>query len=555
MADINVQLERPDTGLPKVNPDPPGSAPHAQLSSPIAGIGAPAGGLQALVLEQMPTAAVILDANTGHLRYANRKAISLFGNNVPQVIGKRVGGQPYRTEDWPLARSLATGEVVSDEEIELMANNAARVFSVSAAPVHDSRGKTVAVVGTFLDVTQRRRGEEALADVNHRLNAAIAAAELSSAHAEEANRAKDEFIAVVSHELRTPLNTIRLWTRMLSNEKLSSKDREEGVQMINRAAVAQQQVIDDLFDVSRIAAGKLKLAFHETLLTNVIKGAVEAVEPVATARGIRMRSSVAANLGMVRADAGRLQQVIWNLLSNAVKFTPQGGTVSVNALRAGSIVAIEVQDSGIGIKHEFLPHVFDRFRQAEGGTTRTHGGLGLGLSIAKQIVDLHGGTISVASEGDGKGTTFRVELPMPTITAPDDTGEVRILDLGTRLHDLDILVVEDEASARDGLQKLLEDSGAKVRAVESAEEARDAINTRRPRLIICDIGLPGEDGYALIRDVRAQKGSHIAALAVTAFARSEDRKLALDAGFDDHLPKPVDPDRLLELAAKLVEKG
>jgi CheY-like chemotaxis protein len=389
-----------------------------------------------------------------------------------------------------------------------------------------------------------------------RLKAAIAAAELASAHAEEANHAKDEFIAVVSHELRTPLNTIRLWTRMLSNEKLPSKDREEGVQMINRAAVAQQQVIDDLFDVSRIASGKLKLAFHETLLANVIKSAVEAVHPVATARGIHMQSSVAANLGMVRADPGRLQQVIWNLLSNAVKFTPQGGTVTVNAQRAGAIVAIDVRDSGIGIKHEFLPHVFDRFRQAEAGTTRAHGGLGLGLSIAKQIVDLHGGTISVTSDGDGKGTTFRVELPMPAITAADDTGEVRILDLGTRLHDLDILVVEDEASARDGLQKLLEDRGAKVRAVESAEEARDATNTRRPRLIISDIGLPGEDGYALIRDVRAQNGGgRIAALAVTAFARPEDRKLALDAGFDDHLPKPIDPDRLLELAAKLVERG
>ena len=636
------------------------------------------------VLEQMPTAVVILDSNTGHLQYANRKAASLFGNSIPsgfgapfqpQIIGTHSGGKAYRTEEWPLARTLANAEVVNDEEIEVMANNSARVFSVSSAPVRDSRGKTMVVVGTFLDITQRRRNEAALADVNQRLGlvvenamdfaivtldekgvvlswnagaqrmlgwtdseivgrsievlftpddraaeipareirlaaetgrsnderwhvrkdgsrfwasgvmarmspsgatpglvkimrdateakiaedrlkAAIAAAERSSAQAEEANHAKDEFIAVVSHELRTPLNTIRLWTRMLSNEKLPSKDREEGVQMINRAAVAQQQVIDDLFDVSRIASGKLKLAFHETLLANVIKSAVEAVHPVATARGIHMRSSVAANLGMVRADPGRLQQVIWNLLSNAVKFTPQGGAVTVNAQRSGAMVAIDVRDSGIGIKHEFLPHVFDRFRQAEVGTTRAHGGLGLGLSIAKQIVELHGGTISVTSDGDGKGTTFRVELPMPAITAPDDTGEVRILELGTNLHDLDILVVEDEASARDGLQKLLEARGAKVRAVESAEEARDAINTRRPRLIISDIGLPGEDGYALIRDVRAQNGSHIAALAVTAFARPEDRKLALDAGFDDHLPKPVDPDRLLALAAKLVEKS
>jgi two-component system CheB/CheR fusion protein len=641
------------------------------------------------VLEQMPTAVVIVDPLAGHLQYANRRAAGLFGTSLPtpaplrsampfqpSLAGTRRGGQAYLAEEWPLARTLATGEVVDDEEIEVIGiDKVIRVFSVSSAPVRNARGAITAVVGTFLDITQRRRSEEALADVNQRmgllvesamdfaiitldangrvvswnsgaermlgwtekervgstaeviftpedrlaqvpqreirealetgratderwhvrkdgsrfwssgvmtrmsvpsglvsglvkimrdnteskvtedrLKAAIAAAERASTRAEDANRAKDEFIAVVSHELRTPLNTIRLWTRMLANEKLPAKDRAEGVQMIGRAAIAQQQVIDDLFDVSRIASGKLKLALQDAMLANVVKSAVEAVEPVATARGIRLSSRVANDLGLVRADPGRLQQVIWNLLSNAVKFTPQGGSVSVAARRDGAMVTIEVTDTGVGIKREFLPHVFDRFRQAEVGATRAHGGLGLGLAIAKQIVELHGGTISVLSEGDGQGSTFRVELPLPVSAGIDDTNEVRALDTGAgaSLSDIDILLVEDETNAREVMQKLLQERGARVRAVESAAQAREAIEIRRPRLIISDIGLPGEDGYALMRDIRERDTeSRIAALAVTAFARPEDRQLALDAGFDEHLPKPVDPDKLLELAAKL----
>ena len=280
-----------------------------------------------------------------------------------------------------------------------------------------------------------------------------------------------------------------------------------------------------------------------------------AVEPVASARGIRMRARIAPDIGIVRADPGRLQQVIWNLLSNAVKFTPQGGSVNVTAHRHDAIVAIEVEDSGIGIKPEFLSQVFERFRQAEAGTTRVHGGLGLGLAIAKQIVELHGGNISVKSEGDGKGSIFRVEIPLPVYHDPGDTGQHRGLEAHPGLRDLDILLVEDEVTARTAIQLLLEEHGAKIRAVEGVEDARNAIAMRRPRLIISDIGLPGEDGYSLIRHVRSLKDARkIRAIAVTAFARAEDRERALAAGFDAHLPKPVDPDKLLECAAKLAAR-
>ncbi len=638
------------------------------------------------VLEQMPTAVVIAEAPGGRLLFANRRAATLFGRAFsaavsqgsplfPVMNGRRTGGEAYRPEDWPLARALSGNEVITDEEIEIFAaDNGRRVLSVSAAPVRDSQGKTVAVVGTFLDITQRKRGEQSLADAEQRfrllvesatdfaifaldtrgvvvswnqgaerilgwseseivgktadivftpedraagvpqieirealdqgratderwhvrkdgsrfwasgvtaamasasgtvtglvkimrdgteakltedrLKGAIAAAERAQTAAVEANRAKDEFIAVVSHELRTPLNTIRLWTRMLGNEKLSPKDRMDGVHMMERAAVAQQQVIDDLFDVSRIASGKLRLAMRETRLADAIRGAIEAVEPVASARGIRLEAEVTADIGVVRADPERLQQVVWNLLSNAVKFTPQGGSVRVRGRREAGTVIIDVTDSGVGIKAEFLPHVFDRFRQAEVGSARAHGGLGLGLAIAKQIVELHGGSISVASEGDGRGSTFSVRLSLaplvPLAMDLDPAANAQPIAEGD-LRGVDILLVEDEAGARNVMQRLLEGHGAKVRAVESVAAARDAIEMRGPHLIVSDIGLPGEDGYALIRYVRALP-RRIPALAVTAFARPEDRQHALEAGFDEHLSKPVDPDRLLHVAAQL----
>jgi two-component system, chemotaxis family, CheB/CheR fusion protein len=409
--------------------------------------------------------------------------------------------------------------------------------------VENADGDADGFVKVMRDETDRKLAEE-------RLRAAGA----ETHKAQTASHAKDDFISIVSHELRTPLNTIRLWVRMLRNENLSPHDREEGIGMIERAVVAQQQVIDDLFDVSRIDSGKLRLSLRETRLADAIRSAVEAVEPVAAMRGLRLTSDINPDIGVVRADPGRIQQVVWNLLSNAVKFTPSGGRVDVQAGRFERGVRIEVKDTGIGIRREFLERVFDRFKQAEVGSTRKHNGLGLGLSIARQLVELHGGTISVSSEGEGKGSTFIVELPLMAqdaagaATAPATPATV---DLGG----IDVLVVEDEETTRVTMKRLLERCNAKVRVVDSVSAARDEIATRAPRVVLSDIGLPGEDGYALIRHLRGQQGAErIPAIAVTAFTRPEDRQQVLDAGFDEHLAKPLDVDQMVSLIARMANR-
>jgi two-component system CheB/CheR fusion protein len=645
------------------------------------------------VLEQMPMAILISQAPSGRLMFANHQAEALFPNvagripqpehdspALPAIQGRHIGGKAYRPEEWPLARALAGNELITDEEIEVTnSSGETRILSVSASPVRDARGTTVAVVGAFSDITQRKTAAVALRDAEERvrlfvegatdfaiifidpdrkilvwntgathmfgwtreeivgrpidilftsedrtlgiprselqdatqngradderwhvrkdgsrfwasgaltslgpsadgrvgfvkfmrdstahkltqdqLYAATVASRNAQSEAVSANKSKDEFISTVSHELRTPLNTIRLWTRMLQSDKLPDSDRLEGIRMIERAAVAQQQLVDDLLDVSRIASGKLRLALRETRLASSIQDAVEAVRPVSDNRGIQLQSQICEDIGIVRADPDRIQQIVWNLLTNAVKFTPSGGRAEIIARRDQDIVEIKVTDTGIGIRTEFLAHVFDRFRQAEAGTARSHGGLGLGLAIAKQLVELHRGTIEAESAGEGHGTTFTVRLPLPVRSgsAEDLTAETN--DFGEGLRGTHILLVEDEASARDTTRRLLLQYGARVVAVESAAAAGDAIAIERPDVIVSDIGLPGVDGYQLLKSIRSRSaadGGRVPALALTAFARSEDRQMALSAGFDEHLPKPVDPDRLLATVARLVRKS
>jgi PAS domain S-box-containing protein len=382
--------------------------------------------------------------------------------------------------------------------------------------------------------------------------------------AEAANRVKDEFLSTLSHELRTPLTAIMGWADLLLHGDIEPEKQPQAIETIFRNANSQCQLINDLLEVSRIITGKLRLEFVACELNSVIEAAAESIRPTAEAKGVRLQVLLEPNVGFVFGDRERLQQIVWNLLSNGVKFTSKGGMVQITLQRSNSHVEIAVSDTGVGIKSDFLPHVFDRFRQADGSTTRTYGGLGLGLAIVRHLVELHGGTAWAESAGENQGSKFTVRLP--AMTAYDQTvaeefrkpaiaeTEVRDQQLAS-LDSLRVLVVDDEFDARSLLSMMLERCGAKVVAVSSAREGLESIENWKPDVLIADIGMPVEDGYGLIRKVRAlpkERGGHTPALALTAYARTEDRVRALSEGYQVHLAKPVDR---FELAAAVASLG
>ena len=384
--------------------------------------------------------------------------------------------------------------------------------------------------------------------------------------AEAANRVKDEFLSTLSHELRTPLTAIMGWADLLLHDEVEPKNRRQAVETIFRNANSQCQLINDLLEVSRIITGKLRLDFVACELHSVIEAAAESIRPTAEARGVRLQVLLEPNVGPVFGDHERLQQVVWNLLSNGVKFTRKGGLVQVTLQRINSHVEIVVSDTGVGIKSDFLPHVFDRFRQADGSTTRNYGGLGLGLAIVRHLVELHGGRAWAESAGEEQGAKFTVRLPLMT-TSVDQPDEVlrqpAITEFETRerqpasLNGLRVLVVDDEHDARTLLTAMLERCGAQAVAVSSAREGLDSLESWKPDVLIADIGMPVEDGYALIKKVRAlprERGGHTPALALTAYARTEDRVRALSEGYQVHLAKPVDRYELAAVVASLAER-
>ncbi len=382
--------------------------------------------------------------------------------------------------------------------------------------------------------------------------------------AEDANRLKDEFLSTVSHELRTPLNAINGWALMLRAGRLDAAQSARALETIVRNAKSQNQLIDDLLDVSRIITGKMRLDAAPLKLGSVIEAAVETVRPAAEAKGVHLSARLDPAAETVSGDAERLQQVVWNLLSNAVKFAPQGGRVEVMLERADSHVEIVVADNGQGIKPEFLPYVFERFRQEDGGTNRQRGGLGLGLAIVRHIVELHGGTVRAASKGLGKGATFTVALPIARGRAVspaepcDNASGVRLEpENPPLLAGLRALFVDDEADARELITMMLAKGGVEVRTAVSAMEALAACNEWRPDVLISDIGMPGEDGYTLMKKLRAresERGGHIPAIALTAYGRREDRLRALSVGYEYHIPKPVEPAELLAAVASLANR-
>jgi len=385
--------------------------------------------------------------------------------------------------------------------------------------------------------------------------------------AEESSRLKEEFLATISHELRTPLSAILGWARMLRLGQLSTENSAKALDTIERNARAQAQLVDDLLDVSRIITGKLRMDVRPADPNSFIDAAVESVRPAADAKGVRVQKVIDTGAISIPGDPVRLQQVVWNLLSNAIKFTPRGGRVQIRSERVNSHLEIVVSDTGQGIESEFLPHVFDRFRQADQKTSRQHGGMGLGLAIVRHLVEMHGGTVRANSDGEGKGATFTVMLPIAPLYQVDASGGrvhpgARDLlpppDSADRLDGLRILAVDDEPDTRELLRQGLEFLGAKVKVVGSAAEAIDSLRGSVPDILISDIGMPGTDGYDLIRQVRAlppDRGGKVPAIALTAYTRVEDRLQALRAGYDMHVPKPVELAELVAVAASVSRRN
>jgi signal transduction histidine kinase/CheY-like chemotaxis protein len=426
-----------------------------------------------------------------------------------------------------------------------------------------------ALIGLFF-LTRRHFGErEKLATVERasrdRVEVLLASERSAHSEAAHANKLKDEFLAVVSHELRTPLNAIVGWTSLLREGPENPQELREGLDTIDRNAHAQARLIDDLLDVSRIIAGKVRLRISEVDVRTLAAGVVEGLRPAADARGVKTELRAGDEAVEVLGDPDRLQQVVWNLVSNAIKFTPRGGTVTLSVTRTGSAVALEVSDTGQGIRPEFLPRIFDRFAQQDASTARAQSGLGLGLSITRHLVELHGGTITAHSPGEGQGATFHVEIPMIAVRelkeqlANRPTGRTPLppttngAAVHARLNGLRVLAVDDQPDTLAVVDRVLTRAGAEVRIALSVSEALSVLRDWVPDCIISDIGMPGEDGYTFIRAVRALAPPvrTVPAVALTAFARDSDRDLAAEAGFSDHLAKPVDTAALLQMVATL----
>jgi CheY-like chemotaxis protein len=404
-------------------------------------------------------------------------------------------------------------------------------------------------------VVARRTAEDLAVQLERALVGEYAARQA----AEAANRAKDSFLATVSHEIRTPLTAMLGWTRMLIDGKVSAAKREHALAVIERNAVAQTHLVDDLLDVSRIIAGNMRVQFAEVALVPLIEAAIDTVRPALDAKGLELRASLGAVTFPVLGDAIRLQQVIWNLLVNAVKFTPRGGLIRVTLTSDDSRVEVRVDDNGRGISADFLPKIFDRFEQAATGSHQSQSGLGLGLAISRHLVELHRGHLEAHSEGEGRGASFVLSLPVaavreaPPLQSSALCSEPRPGGAGD-LEGLRVLVVDDEESARDRISSLLSGHGAVAIAVQNVAEALDALVQYRPDVVVSDIGLPGEDGYSFIRRARSlspASGSETPAAALTSHASEEDRARALVAGFQAHLSKSVSPAQIVATVAEL----
>ena len=483
----------------------------------------------------------------------NRAAEQMFGYTASEAIGRPITMiiPPERLhEETHVLTRVRRGERVEHFETVRVHKNGTPVYiSLSVSPIRNDDGVIVGASKIARDIGERIRAEEQRELLLNREQDA-------RAEAEKANRIKDEFLATLSHELRTPLNAMLGWTRMLRSGALDAVTGARAVETIERNTRVLIQLVEDVLDVARITTGTMRLEARPVALVPVIEAAVESMRPAARAKRIRVGLFLDSAVPPVEGDAARLQQIVWNLVSNAIKFTEANGRVEVYLSQDQSRVEIRVVDTGRGIDPVFLPRVFDRFTQADSSTTRAHSGLGLGLAIVRHLVELHGGVVRAASEGIGRGSTFSVELPIPSIRRdPADIALGRVAVTAGELRGLRIVVVDDDRDARDLIAAVLTANGAEPILAESFDAALTAIERRRPDLVVCDIAMPERNGYDLIRAMRSRGLSNIPVVALTALVREEDRRRALDAGFVAHIGKPVDPSDLVRELARLSGRG
>jgi PAS domain S-box-containing protein len=510
------------------------------------------------ILTNTPDLAYVFDLDHRFI-YANEVLLTMWGRTWAEAIGKTCLELGY--EAWHAARHdreidqvVATRQPVRGE-VPFTGTFGRRVYEYIFVPVLGAGGEVEAVAGTTRDVTERKKAE---AD----REALLASERTAREDAERASLVKEEFLAMLSHELRTPLNAIVGWTQVLRREVPTPQTLSQGLAVIDRNARMQAQLIADLLDMSLIMSGKMRIDPERVELRVVVESALESVRASAEAKAITIESVLSPIAAVVNGDPMRLQQVVWNLLSNAIKFTPVGGHVRITLSQVDSHVEITVRDTGKGIGPEFLPHVFERFRQAETSTAREHRGLGLGLAIVKQLIDVHGGRVQVDSDGEGTGSTFTVHLPIARSQGTHDG----LGDHSPAVHDLHVhydppnlggvtvLAVDDDPDARDLIGRLLRECGARVVLAGSTSEALTAMEHERLDVIVSDIAMPVRDGYAFMTAVR-RMGIRTPAVALSAFARTEDRRRSLQAGFQTHVSKPVEPAELVAIVAALAHKA
>jgi PAS domain S-box-containing protein len=497
--------------------------------------------------------AIISKTLDGVITSWNQAATRLFGYEPDEIVGRSILQlipPDLHHEETEIIARLRRGERVDHyETTRVTKTGELRRVSLTVSPVRDSTGRITGASKIARNITEREQ--------------LLESERAARSEAERLSHMKDEFLATLSHELRTPLNAILGWAALLRQHAVQPDERERGLETIERNARAQAQIINDLLDMSRIVSGKLHLEVQPIQLHEVIAAAIETVRPSAEARHIRLQSMLDSSIGLTRGDPNRLQQVLWNLLTNAVKFTPPGGRIQVILERVNSHVEIVVEDDGLGIKAEFLPYVFDRFRQADASTTRRFGGLGLGLSIVRNLVEMHGGTVRVKSPGENLGSTFVVALPVSVVESEPDrrrrvlqTEQLKVEEIELpRLAGATILVVEDEPDTRLLMTRILEERDARVLGASNAADALSVMASNKVDLLISDIGMPRMDGYQLIEQVRAldrQRKGPLPAIAVTAYARPEDRQRSLLAGYQTHIAKPLEARELVAAVASLL---